>query len=220
MSGSNAVQVVQALLNLRDQYDGFLATSFQKDNLFGEHIDKVRMQPHTHTGPSRIATASSIPLSQEFDQFLNHSGPSPRAAGSITRTALLPEYLSLFLDDLFKKGAKGVWGMGVWGYGVMVYGVWGNGVWGMGVWGYGSIDINCMSASSQCCLLCAALGAGGGHYSGQVHHLIPILSGQSELPDPFLALPGCRCTCILTGSVCYCRTCLRTTIRGTCSAGC
>ena len=43
MSSSNAVQVVQALLNLRDQYDGFLATSFQKDNLFGEHIDRVRM---------------------------------------------------------------------------------------------------------------------------------------------------------------------------------
>jgi len=75
------------LLDLKDQYNAYLEESFQKDPLFKQAISSV--------STTTLLNNKLLLLLQDFEYFINLNEKSP-------------EYVSLFVDDLLKRGLKEV----------------------------------------------------------------------------------------------------------------
>ena len=83
------ILLLQRLLDLKDQYNAYLEESFQKDPLFKQAISSVSVYVRGMWGNYVINCW------QDFEFFINLNEKSP-------------EYLSLFVDDLLKRGLKEV----------------------------------------------------------------------------------------------------------------
>lgn len=102
---SSALRWVQDVLDLKDKFDRILDGSFGGDKAVQSSINLVRALsfPTTRTGHQ-----TDILILQAFQTLINANSRAP-------------EFLSLYIDEHLKKGAKSVSGLSDWSSGVTRY---------------------------------------------------------------------------------------------------